>query len=108
MTKRMQDHELIAWLGDDWTPEQQEKITADWREWESSHPDADEAEGTAILTAICQHHDGVLEVPNLTEARRAAQAGVVVLVTVAGVSESEAARRAGVDRMTVRKWLGKR
>lgn len=107
MTK-MQDHELLAWLGDDWTPEQIEKITEDWRTWEAAHPEADEEEGAAVLTAICQHHDGVLEVPNLAEVRRAAQAGVVVLVTFGGVSESEAARRVGVDRMTVRKWLGKR
>lgn len=107
MTK-MQDHELLTWLGDGWTPEQIEKITEDWRIWEAAHPDVPDEEGTAILTAICQYHDGTLEVPNLTEARRAAQAGVVVLVTVGEVSESEAARRAGVDRMTVRKWLGKR
>lgn len=103
----MQQHELLAWLGDDWTPEQIEKITEDWRAWESAHPDATDEDGTAVLTAICQHHDGTLDVPNLTEVRRAAKAAVVVLVTFGGVSESEAARRAGVDRMTVRKWLGK-
>lgn len=28
--------------------------------------------------------------------------------TVAGVAETEIARRLGVDRMTVRQWLGKR
>lgn len=104
---RMQDHELVAWLGDDWTPAQIEKITEDWRTWESAHPDAEDDEGAAVLTAICQHHDGVLEVPNLTEVRRAARAAVVVLVNFGRVSEVEAARRAGVDRMTVRKWLGK-
>lgn len=37
------------------------------------------------------------------ELRKAALAAIS-----AGMSESEAARVAGVDRMTVRKWLGKR
>lgn len=104
----MQQYELDAWLGDDWTPEQRNRIAADFRTWESAHPDADDDESGDILTAIAQLHDRTLEVPNLTEARRAAQAGAVVMVTFGGVSESEAARRAGVDRMTVRSWLGKR
>jgi hypothetical protein len=104
---KMQDHELAAWLGDNWTPKQIEKITQDWRTWEATRPDASDDQGTAVLTAICQHHDGTLEVPDLAQARRAARAGAVVLVMFGGVSESEAARRAGVNRMTVRKWLGK-
>lgn len=33
---------------------------------------------------------------------------VVREVTQNGMAETEAARRGGVDRMTVRKWLGKR
>ena len=108
MAKRMQDHELDAWLGDGWTPEQRDKIATDWRVWESDHPDADEDESAAMLTAIAQFNDRVLTIPNLTEVRREARAAVVVSVTLGGMSESEAARAAGVDRMTVRNWLGKR
>jgi transposase len=32
---------------------------------------------------------------------------VIKAVTEDGATEADAARRAGVDRMTVRKWLGK-
>jgi transposase len=32
---------------------------------------------------------------------------VIKAVTEQGVSEADAARRGGIDRMTVRKWLGK-
>jgi DNA-directed RNA polymerase specialized sigma24 family protein len=108
MTKRMTDDELNAWLGDDWTDEQRDKIATDWRVWEGMNPDADEDEGAAMLTAIAQHHDKALTIPNLTEVRREARAAVVVSVTLGGMSEAEAARAAGVDRMTVRSWLGKR
>ena len=108
MTKRMTDHELDAWLGDDWTAEQRDKIATDWRVWEGTHPDADEDEGDAMLTAIAQYHDRALTIPNLARARAEARAAVVVSVTLGGMSEAEAARAAGVDRMTVRSWLGKR
>lgn len=107
MTK-MQRHEMDAWLGDDWTDEQRDKIAEDFSDWEDAHPDADEDEGSAVLTAIAQHHDKVLTIPNLARVREEARAAVVVCVTLGGMSESEAARAAGVDRMTVRKWLGKR
>ncbi len=43
-----------------------------------------------------------------TEARRVAIRAAIVAALEAGVSESEAARLAGVDRMTVRRWTGKR
>jgi hypothetical protein len=105
----MQRHELDAWLGPDgWTDEQRGKIAEDFGTWERQHPDADQDEAAAMLTAIAQHHDGTLKIPNLAEVRREAKAAVVVSVTVGGMSEAEAARAAGVDRMSVRKWLGKR
>lgn len=50
----------------------------------------------------------------LRSAREAADdaleaARLVVLAEIAnGVTESEAARTLGVDRMTIRKWVGKR
>lgn len=107
MTK-MQRHELDAWLGDDWTDEQREKIAEDFSAWEDTNPDADDDEGSSVLTAIAQHHDGVLSIPDLARVRAEAKAAVVVSVTIGGMSEAEAARVAGIDRMTVRKWLGKR
>jgi hypothetical protein len=114
MTK-MQRYELDAWLGDDWTDEQREKIAEDFSAWEDANPrlvgrvaDGDDEEGIAMLIAISQHHDRSLTIPNLDAVRREARAAVVVSVTLGGMSESEAARAAGVDRMTVRKWLGKR
>lgn len=106
--KIMQRHELDAWLGDDWTDEQRDKIAEDFGTWEAANPEAGEDESTAMLTAIAQHHDKALTIPNLTEVRREARAAVVVSVTLGGMSEAEAARAAGVDRMTVRSWLGKR
>jgi DNA-directed RNA polymerase specialized sigma24 family protein len=104
----MQRYELDAWLGDDWTDEQRDKIAEDYGTWEADNPDAAEEDATAMLTAIAQYHDKVLTIPNLAEVRREARAAVVVSVTLGGMSEAEAARAAGVDRMTVRKWLGKR
>lgn len=105
---KMQRYELDAWLGDDWTAEQRDKIAEDFGDWEDANPDASEEEGAAVLAAIAQHHDGALTIPDLARAREEARAAVVVSVTLGGMSESEAARAAGVDRMTVRKWLGKR
>lgn len=107
--RKMQRYELDAWLGPDgWTDEQRDKIAEDYSAWEAANPDASEDEGEAMLTAIAQHHDRALSIPNLARVREEARAAVVVSVTLGGMSESEAARAAGVDRMTVRKWLGKR
>ena len=104
---RMQRHELDAWLGDGWTTEQRQAIAEDFGAWESANPNADQDEGAIMLTAITQHHDGVLTILDLDRVRREVRAAVIVSVTLGGMSESEAARAAGVDRGTVRKWLGK-
>jgi DNA invertase Pin-like site-specific DNA recombinase len=61
-----------------------------------------------MLAAIAQFHDGKLIIPDLGKVRREVRAAVIVWVTIGGMSETEAARTAGIDRMTVRKWLGKR
>lgn len=103
-----QRYELDARLGDDWNDEQRDKIAEDFGTWETANPGASEEDSAAMLTAIAQHHDRVLTIPNLGEVRREARAAVVVSVTLGGMTEAEAARAAGVDRMTVRKWLGKR
>lgn len=100
----MQDHELDAYLGDGWTSEQRQKIADDWRDFERANPGASQEEqGAAMLTAICQLHDGVLEIPHANTVR----AAVIASIRYGGMSESEAARRAGIDRGTVRRWIGK-
>lgn len=115
----MQRHELEAWMGPDWTPEQIDAVEEDYRSWESDNPDASEEDKTAILTAIAQYHDGVLNMPDLARAdldartaaanaRRALKAATIVRHRLACVTESGLAREAGVERMTVRAWLGKR
>jgi len=115
----MQQRELEAWLGTDWTPEQIEQIAADFRDWETENPDASEDESTAMLIAISQHHDGTLDIAELAasdgkaqaaaaEARRSLKAAAIVRYRLGGIKEAPAAREAGMDRMTMRKWLGKR
>lgn len=114
----IQDYELNAWLGDQWTPEQAQRITSDFRTWQSDHPDTGPEDTEAMLVAICQYHDNTLDFAELAEADRRAQlraaearrslkAATVVRWLLAEVSEAAAAREAGVDRMTMRKWLGK-
>lgn len=105
----MQRYELDSWLGPDgWTDEQRDKIAEDFGAWEAANPDADQDEGAIMLTAIAQHHDGELVILDLSRVRREVRAAVIVSVTLGGMSEAGAARAAGVDRMTVRKWLDKR
>lgn len=122
-----QRHELLAWLGDDWTPEQVEQILGEYQGWERAHP-AEQADGDlaeAVLTAIAQRVDGVLDVDELgaalgraraaeVAAKRACQAATVALDLAGEIGrgrrydEVDATRRLAVDRMTVRKWRGLR
>lgn len=111
----MQDYEIRAFLGDGWTEDQIQQVADMYRRME---PDTLEDGREHLLTAIAQHVDGVLDRGELLRADvaaqvRAAQARNAVrnaarVEIAAGMSESEAARLYGVDRMTVRKWLGKR
>lgn len=117
MTRSTQPHEVAAWLGDGWTDEQVEQVTAEYLAWERGEPDADPALREAVLTAIAQRVDGTLDLPAVARrdlggqirahrARTALRAAVIAAVA-GGMSESEAARQAGVTRMTVRQWIGK-
>lgn len=111
-----QPYEIRAWLGDDWTEEQIEQITDEYLRMERETDDPEERQ--ALLTAIAQRVDGALDRVELIEADttaqiRARQARLAVRSAAiaeisAGLSESEAARLYGVDRMTIRSWLGKR
>jgi hypothetical protein len=113
-----QRYEIEAWLGDDWSPEQTEQIITEYQAWERQHPDVDGEDTQAMLTAIAQRVDGTLDLRELArerlrtelaavEARRQLRAGVLAEIA-GGMSEVEAARLGGVDRMTVRAWRGKR
>jgi hypothetical protein len=114
-----QRNELEAWLGADWTPEQTDQIIDDYQQWERANPNVGDDDAQAMLAAIAQHHDGVLDIAELSDAdlraqtaankaRRALKAAAIVRHRLAGIPEAAAAREARVDRMTMRKWLGKR
>lgn len=69
----------------------------------------------APATVDAEHADVLREAAIIWRAARDAEvdlrqqlAAAVVTAVEAGMSESETARLAGVDRMTVRGWLGKR
>ena len=129
--KPAQDHELEAFLGEGFTPTQVQTITDRYRTWETSQtlPDTDDDDTVhtwrqtveRTLTAIAADVDGtaVDQLDDLGRERAALRARLadldtytrpLVWATVTGgtLSEHEAARVAGVDRMTVRKILGKR
>lgn len=115
-----QRHELEAWLGDDHglTDVQIDELANTVHAIAERHPD-DDAEQEAALTAAYQVAVGEGDVvaeqgERLSYARRAEQKALSALQQAAvelvpdSESESGFARRAGVDRMTVRKWTGKR
>lgn len=52
----MERHELLAWLGDDWTPEQTEQIIEEYHTWERNNPDATEEVSEVELITICQRN----------------------------------------------------
>ena len=113
-TAPMQHHELLAWLGDDWTDDQIAEIIRLYAAAEEATP---EDEREALLVAICQRVDGTLDRQALVdadqraqlaaeEARRARRGGLRADIA-AGMSESEAARLWQVSRGTARHWVGK-
>lgn len=118
MTER---HEIEAWLGDesDLTGEQVTRLTAITGEIAARYPDPDDGdEREAALTVayrVMAGDDPVGELGEQLLAARLAEARALaglhqVALMLAEVGESEAgfARRGGIDRMLVRKWLGKR
>lgn len=115
----MQRYELNAWLGDDHdlTDDQLDKLLAQADEIEERFPDDDDQpERDAALAAAYQllTEDADTVVADLAAARAAelnALAGLqhiaITRIASGDATESGFARQAGVDRMTVRKWLGK-
>lgn len=115
-------HPLAAWLGpalDDLTDDQLDRIAAESERIDARYPDPDEQpERDAALSAVVQYLLGETTVDDAGRSRLAAQRAerlsVVVSQQVAmmaiadhGLSEVEAARRAYIDRNTLRRALGK-
>lgn len=116
----MQRYELDAWLGDDHglTEEQIHELLDQADEIEERYDGDQDEVREALITAhriLVGDSDVVAELAaRRTEARAAEanavaglQQAAVMLVSSGAATESGFARQAGVDRMTVRKWLGK-
>lgn len=124
----MQRYELDAWLGDaatELTDEDIEQLLRDANAIEERYPDPDDADDqqTAITTVLrlsTEDHETVLNelADKLYAARRADHDARVALRQAAlslihhggkGIySEQGFAQVAGVTRMSVREWIGKR
>jgi hypothetical protein len=113
----MQDYELDAYLGDDVTvtDEQRQRLLAEADRIAERYPDPDDQEerDTAFAVAVAY----VLGDDTLDSVGRRVRAGrraliearqIAVMAIEDGASEASAARDLGVDRMTIRKWRGKR
>jgi hypothetical protein len=128
-TTPAQPHEIETWLGDDHdlTPDQVETLRAAADTIAARYPDPDDqAERKAALATARRivTEDPALVVAELADARRRAREALAlstaglwqaaVMTVDVGVrgrkhsdSENAFAVRAGVDRKTVRTWLGK-
>lgn len=117
----MQRSELESWLGpalDEMTGEQVEQLHVVVEEIHERWPDVDDGDNRqAASVAALQHILGEVSPTerghNLRRARDAEREAVVASRQAAlmavrdGMSESQAARETGLDRMTVRRTLGK-
>lgn len=120
----MQRYELEAWLGDDHglTKDQVDELLHTADEIEELYPDADdrddrEAALTAAYRLMVESPEELIAelAAERTAARIAERTALVALrqIAVTRISAGDAteagfATQAGVDRMAVRKWLGKR
>lgn len=123
----MQLHELEAWLGDQHglSQEQLQELLKHAHAIEETYPDPDAtAERDEALAAayrlttddedlmmdVIEEYGQLLLQARQTEARALAglRQATLMLVPAGEVTESAMARMGNVDRMTVRKWLGKR
>jgi hypothetical protein len=117
------DPGLLAWLGpavDDLTAEQIDLVAQASAEIDERYPEADDADvRDAALSATVQYllgdtspedADRALVAARLAEARAYAAALQVAVMAhrVGGESKAGAARRSGVDRMSLLKALGER
>lgn len=116
----MQDYELDAWLGDvELTDEQRDTLRdeVEWVEQEYPNPD-DQTERTEAISAAVQYLLGVttpVEAGRRLAAARTQMFGALAaakvmarLAVAAGATEVDTAQTLGLDRMTIRRVLGKR
>jgi hypothetical protein len=117
----MSTTEMTAWLGpaaDDMTPEQLDRFARIWDDVDERYPDEDHTDRRdAALSAAVQYLLGgttidqaghTLAAARAAESRASAASQQMALMAVAdGIPEAQAARRAGIDRMWLRKLLGK-
>lgn len=113
---------LMTWLGpaaDELTPEQIERVADEARRIDERYPDPDEQpERDAALSAVVQYLLGETTPEDanraLIAARRAEREAYVAAEQIAvmlvrdGTAKAAAARRAGIDRMSLLKALGER
>lgn len=117
------DHEsMTAWLGDaadEMSPDQTARFARVWDEIGQRYPDSDDQDlREAVLSAAVQYLLGDLTVDQAGQERSATLAAerrasavaqqVAMMAVEDEVPEAQAARRAGIDRMWLRKLLGKR
>ncbi|MCU1687765.1 MAG: hypothetical protein JWQ81_8504 [Amycolatopsis sp.] len=117
----MQRHELDAYLGDfanDLTADQKAELLSASDDIDALYPEDDDLdERQAAFSAAVQYVMGDLDAPsagdnlliarNATASAMAAARQIAVMATASGAKEAPLARELGVDRMTVRSWLGK-
>lgn len=120
----MQRYELEAWLGDDHklTEDQIDELLRTADEISEQHPDPDDqpfAEQALVVAyrlMIEPAEDVVTDFGEQRAHARALEAAATAglqqaartLVATGAMPEAEFSRRAGIDRMAVRRWLGKR
>lgn len=120
----MERHELEAWLGPalpELTAQQLDRLTAEADRIGHRYPHEDDADmAGAALSAAVQYLLGettpgdvqrALTETRLAEARAfaaAIQIGTMLVADSGGRGKSDAARRVGVDRMSLLKGLGER
>ncbi|MGW7350929.1 hypothetical protein [Streptomyces sp. NPDC054784] len=118
---RTQQYEIEAWLGHNHglTAEQIGELAAVARRLDERYSDDQRAEKEAALTAayriLAGDEEAVAEIASSlaaareVHARAMAEAWVAAELLIPGhATESGLAKRFGLDRMTIRKWLGKR
>lgn len=117
----MIDDAMTAWLGpaaEDLTDDQAADFAAAWGEIGERYPDPDDHDRRdAALSALVRYwtEEGAAEriaaetgaAYAAWQVRVAASCAAAAAMVKDGLSEREAARRSGVDRQTLRKYLGK-
>lgn len=112
----MDMYELETWLGEargELTDQQVEDIleAVNRHEGMPGYSDKDDETAEAVLTAIVQFTLGELDLAAAGRAYRRAKhtaEAYALGAVLAGMPEAQAARESTLDRMTVRKLLGKR